>query len=154
MQLRPDLQAVISRAGLLATTRGHASITAEHLLSALLEDEEVARLVTNVGVDVAHLKHQSEQLTDALDPRLRTTAFVPAASAIEVLRRAYVEMPPGRGREVTPVSAFVALYGPPVSRATHLLNEARVDKSAVLALLKREEDESAAPGFGLLTTNP
>jgi ATP-dependent Clp protease ATP-binding subunit ClpA len=150
MQLRPDLQAAISRAGLIATTRGHASITAEHLLCALLEDEDVVRIVTSVGGDLARLKQQSIQLTAALDPRLRMASFAPTVAAIDVLRRALVETPPGRARELTPASALVAFFGPPVSRATHLMIEAGVTKSAVLALLAREADESEAPGFGTL----
>ena len=147
MKLRSDLEDAVSRAGLLATTRGHASIAAEHLLCALLDDAQVAGALESAGVAVGELRRSAEALVGALDPRVCKPGFAPPVTAVDVLRRAFTEQPPGRAREVTPGAAFVALFGPPVSRATQLLIESRVSRDVVHGLLGRDSDVAAVPGL-------
>jgi ATP-dependent Clp protease adaptor protein ClpS len=136
MQLRADLQAAVSRAGLLATTHGHASITAEHLLASLLADDGVARVITGVGGDVAKVMASAVQMVDALDPRVRNGGFLPPIVATDVLKRALVQVAANGGGDVTPVDAFIAIYGPPVSRASQLLATAGVDRLRALLFIE------------------
>jgi ATP-dependent Clp protease adaptor protein ClpS len=136
MQLRADLQAAVSRAGLLATTHGHASITPEHLLAALLTDDAVAHVIAGVGGDIAALTASSTKLVDALDPRIRNAGFVPPVAATDVLKRAFAQVKANGGASVTPVDAFIAIYGPPVSRASQLLATAGIDRLRVLLFIE------------------
>ncbi len=149
MQLRADLQAAVSRAGLLATTHGHASITAEHLLVSLLTDDAVGRIIAGVGGDVVALIASAAQLVDALDARVRNATFIPPTVATDVLKRAFLQVAASGGGDVTPTDAFIALYGPPVSRASQLLATAGVDRLRVLLFIEhgiaRTADANDAP---------
>jgi len=146
MKLRTDLQAVAACAGLFATTHGHATITAEHLLAALLTDETVKQIIAGVGGDVLALVSVTNRLLDSLDPRLQSAGFSPPVSAIDVLKRALLAVTETGARELTPIDAFVALYGPPASRASQLLTSSGIERMRVLHFIEHgiahDEDPS------------
>ncbi len=64
MRISPEVEIAFSLATREAARRRHEYVTVEHLLYALLFDEETAEVVRHAGGDAAALKKKLEQFLD------------------------------------------------------------------------------------------
>ncbi|HEU4452922.1 MAG TPA: AAA family ATPase [Longimicrobium sp.] len=133
--LRPELEITLQLAVLEAARRGHAYAGLEHLLFALLHDEDSVAAIAATGANLDHLRRRlerflSEEVAAAvsreLDEATPTLAFrrVVQEAALQVLRS-------GRD-EVTGVNVLIAMYGEQDSFAVHFLEEEGIDRLTML----------------------
>jgi ATP-dependent Clp protease ATP-binding subunit ClpA len=143
-ELRPELEISLHLAVKEAARRGHAYAGLEHLLFALVHDEDTAAVLGRAGADVPALKRRLEAFLDEmegggepLEQSAPTLAFrrVVQEAALQVLRS---------GREaVTGAHVVVAIGAEVESFAAHFLDDAG---TARLALMREASGPPTAPG--------
>ncbi|HET7233717.1 MAG TPA: AAA family ATPase, partial [Longimicrobium sp.] len=145
----PELEISLQLAVLEAARRGHAYAGLEHLLFALLHDDDTAHAVRAAGADVELLKGRldrflSEEVKAAssapLDSALPTLAFrrVVQEAALQALRS-------GRD-QVTGGHVLVALYDQEDSFAVHFLEDAGVGRLAMTRAVAHGAERRASTG--------
>ena len=120
------MEATLHRAIAYAKQRKHEHATLEHLLLALLDDQDAAAVMTACNVDMAALK---EPLVNHLDRSL-TSLIVdhgedarPTAGFQRVVQRAVLHVQTSGRQSVTGAQVLVAIFSEQESRAAHLLDE-------------------------------
>jgi ATP-dependent Clp protease ATP-binding subunit ClpA len=141
-ELRPELEISLHLAVMEAARRGHAYAGLEHLLFALLHDDDTAAALVRAGADAGALKKRLERFLaeemdttgEALEQSTPTFAFrrVVQESALQVLRS---------GRDsVTGPHVLVAISNEAESFAAHFLEDAG---ATPLALMREASDAAA-----------
>ena len=67
MRISPEVEIALSVAATEAARRNHEYFTVEHLLFALLHDDETAKVVKHAGGDVKNIKAKLSKYLDELD---------------------------------------------------------------------------------------
>ncbi len=148
MKLSPDLQISITVAINEAANRGHEYVTLEHLLFALIHDNDCATTIQQCGGNVKRLKKKLDRyLTDHVEvlPEPKREAPQPTLAFQRVLSRAanHVE---GAGREqVFGHNVLVAMYAEPDSWAVHYLQEEGVSRLDLVSYISHGVSR-AGPG--------
>ncbi|MDQ7006718.1 MAG: ATP-dependent Clp protease ATP-binding subunit ClpA [Acidobacteriota bacterium] len=151
MKLSADLEICVSVALAQAGERGHRFAGPEHLLHALLMDEEVARTVRHAGGDVTRLKKELERyLAEEVEVQEgeRRMPPLPTRGLRRVLARATAHARGAGLDEVTTVNALVALYDEEDSWAVYLLEEHGVTKLDVVQFLAHGVSKIDPTGLG------
>jgi ATP-dependent Clp protease ATP-binding subunit ClpA len=109
-----------------ASERRHEYATLEHLLLALIDDEDAAAVMAACGVDLAELgevvkqyldqEYQSLKTEDGADPQ-------PTAGFQRVIQRAVIHVQSSGREEVTGANVLVAIFAERESHAAFFLQE-------------------------------
>jgi len=126
------LQASLERSVALATERKHGYTTLEHLLLALTDDEDAARVLMACKVDLAMLKatlvryvdEELRRLSDMGDPGHPA----PTAGFHRVIQRAVIHVQTSGRNEVTGANVLVAMFSEAESHAFHFLQVQRMTR--------------------------
>ncbi|MBI2893511.1 MAG: ATP-dependent Clp protease ATP-binding subunit ClpA [Deltaproteobacteria bacterium] len=138
MRLSPEVEVALSLAASEAARRGHEFFGLEHLLYALLHDEETAELIRHCGGDVAEMKKELDHHLDAEAQAAAGDALAapqPSLGLQRTVRRAMLHVE-GAGRdELTGPNIIVALFAESDSHAVRVLNEAEISRLDVVRYL-------------------
>ena len=121
------LEHAIHSALALANTRRHELATLEHLLLALIDEPDAARVMKACAVNLEELK---KTLTDFIDDDLSTlvtdvegSEAVPTAAFQRVIQRAAIHVQSSGRTEVTGANVLVAIFAERESNAAYFLQE-------------------------------
>ncbi len=121
------LEQAIHSALALANARRHELATLEHLLLALIEEPDAARVMKACSVDLDELK---KTLVDFIDDDLSTlvtnvegSEAVPTAAFQRVIQRAAIHVQSSGRNEVTGANVLVAIFAERESNAAYFLQE-------------------------------
>ncbi len=121
------LEQAIHGALALANTRRHELATLEHLLLALLDEPDAARVMKACSVNLDELR---KTLTDFVDDDLSTlvtdvegSEAVPTAAFQRVIQRAAIHVQSSGRTEVTGANVLVAIFAERESNAAYFLQE-------------------------------
>jgi ATP-dependent Clp protease ATP-binding subunit ClpA len=142
--LRPELEMSLHLAVMDAARRGHAYAGLEHLLMALLHDDDTAGAVRRAGADVERLRARlerflSEQIQTGPEPRDTSS---PTLAFRRVVQEAVLQVYRSGRDEVTGAHVLVAMFDEDDSFAVYFLAEQGVDKLSLM----RTASDGAAPG--------
>src|ERR1700737_194473 len=121
-----------------AIERRHEYVTLEHLLYALLQDREVARVIRECGGDIPLLKKQLDDFLNRTLEKLPDDAEVqPVLTAMlqRVVQYAQLHAQSSGRKEVDTGQMLAALYQAERSQAVYLLRSQGVNKLDVLSYL-------------------
>jgi ATP-dependent Clp protease ATP-binding subunit ClpA len=124
--LSRNLEETLHRALAYANDRRHEYATLEHLLLALLEDQDAKAVMRACGVDLDRLRRE---LSNYLDNELANLATgrpedaKPTAGFQRVLQRAAIHVQSSGREEVTGANVLVALFSERESHAVYFLQE-------------------------------
>ena len=124
--LSRNLEQSLHRALAAANARLHEFATLEHLLLALLEDQDAMAVLRSCGVSLTELKQQIENYLDNELTYLIGTGDVeakPTTAFQRVLQRAAIHVQSSGREEVTGANVLVALFSERESHAVHFLQE-------------------------------
>jgi len=128
--------------------RNHEYVTVEHLLFALLFDEEARSIILHCGGDVAALIEELSQHLEAKVPRLppdKSDYPVQSLGFQRVLERAILQVrSSGRG-EIGVSDVLVAIYHEPESEAVHLLEKQGITRLDMLQYISHGAAGAPAP---------
>jgi ATP-dependent Clp protease ATP-binding subunit ClpA len=149
MKVSAEVEIVCSLAASEAQRRRHELMTAEHLLFALLHDEETAKIVDKSGGDVERLKHELDQLLDAQFEQVPGRGAVtptPSRGFQRVLQRAALHVESAGKDELRAYNLLVAVFTESDSPAAALLEQHGVTRFDVVnyishGVAKDEEDD-------------
>ncbi len=121
------LEQAIHSALALANSRRHELATLEHLLLALIEEPDAARVMKACAVNLDELR---KTLTDFIDDDLSTlvtdvegSEAVPTAAFQRVIQRAAIHVQSSGRTEVTGANVLVAIFAERESNAAYFLQE-------------------------------
>ena len=121
------LEQAIHAALALANARRHELATLEHLLLALIDEPDAARVMRACSVDLDDLR---KTLTDFIDDDLSTlitdvegSEAVPTAAFQRVIQRAAIHVQSSGRSEVTGANVLVAIFAERESNAAYFLQE-------------------------------
>jgi ATP-dependent Clp protease ATP-binding subunit ClpA len=121
-----NLEQALHRALALANERRHEYATLEHLLLALIDDQDAAAVMRACNVDLDQLK---ASLTDYIDTELKNLAgsgreeSKPTAGFQRVIQRAMIHVQSSGREEVTGANVLVAIFAERESHAAYFLQE-------------------------------
>jgi ATP-dependent Clp protease ATP-binding subunit ClpA len=121
-----NLEQALHRALALANERRHEYATLEHLLLALVDDQDAAAVMRACNVDLEQLK---ANLTDYVDTELKNLAgsgreeSKPTAGFQRVIQRAMIHVQSSGREEVTGANVLVAMFAERESHAVYFLQE-------------------------------
>ncbi|MCA8883166.1 MAG: ATP-dependent Clp protease ATP-binding subunit ClpA, partial [Rhodobacteraceae bacterium] len=121
------LEQAIHAALALANTRRHELATLEHLLLALIDEPNAAKVMQACGVDLSTLKATlvefiDEELT-SLETDVEGSEAVPTAAFQRVIQRAAIHVQSSGRTEVTGANVLVAIFAERESNAAFFLQE-------------------------------
>lgn len=125
------LQSTLDRAFAYANQRKHELATLEHLLLALIDDEDASAVMKGCKANLAALR---EQLTDYIDNELETPLIddigdaSPTAGFQRVVQRAVIHVQTTVRKEVTGADVLVAIFPERESHAAYFLMEQDISR--------------------------
>ena len=147
----PVLEETIHRALTFASDRKHELATLEHLLLALLDDQDAAAVIKACGVDIEPLRQDVARYLDEDLASLVVEDFEearPTAGFHRVIQRAVIHVQSSGREEVTGANALVALFAERESHAVYFLQErdmTRYDAVNYISHGIAKNGESASP---------
>ena len=124
--LSRNLEQSLHRALAAANARLHEFATLEHLLLALIEDQDAMAVLRSCGVNLVELKEQIENYLDSELTYLISGGIVeakPTTAFQRVLQRAAIHVQSSGREEVTGANVLVAMFSERESHAVHFLQE-------------------------------
>ncbi len=122
--LSRNLEQTLHRALALATERRHEYATLEHLLLALIDDQDATPVLRACGVDIAQMKQDLSQFVDNELESLKTAIATdpkPTAGFQRVVQRSVIHVQSSGREEVTGANVLVALFSERESHAVYFL---------------------------------
>ncbi|MBI4865906.1 MAG: ATP-dependent Clp protease ATP-binding subunit ClpA [Candidatus Wallbacteria bacterium] len=145
-ELSPELEVTIQVAMTEAARRGHELATLEHLLYALVLDDETREVLRHAGADLTRLKRDLDRfLRDELAPSSTTGEVRPTLAFSRAVQRAQILVVSSGKRSVTGPHVLVALYAEPDSYATQLLEEQGVTRLDIINFISHRVSKPASP---------
>jgi ATP-dependent Clp protease ATP-binding subunit ClpA len=160
MKVSAEVEIACSVAATEAQRRGHDIMAVEHLLYALMYDEETRRVLQKSGGNSEELKRQLDRLLDKEFPRTsgdgRMGPPTPSRGFQRVLQRAAIHVESSGKEELKGYNVLVAIFSEPDSFAVKALEESGVSRFDVVSYISHgiakdgseddalAEDESAA----------
>jgi ATP-dependent Clp protease ATP-binding subunit ClpA len=129
--LSANLEKTLHRALALAGQRRHAYATLEHLLLALIDDQDAVAVMRACNVDVDRLKRE---VSDYVDNQLSNLIgdgageAKPTAGFQRVLQRAAIHVQSSGREEVTGANVLVAVFSERESHAVYFLQEQEMSR--------------------------
>ncbi|MEA2490980.1 MAG: ATP-dependent Clp protease ATP-binding subunit ClpA [Acidobacteriota bacterium] len=148
-----QLQASFEFAVNEAVRRRHEYVTLEHLLFALLHDQDIVATVRACGGDVEQLKKQLDDfMTKTYETLTDDTALQPILTSMlqRVIQYAQIHAQSSGQKEVDTGQMLAALYQAERSQAVYLLRSQGINKLDVLSYLShgaREDATTPTPAF-------
>lgn len=124
--LSRNLEQTLHRALSAANMRLHEFATLEHLLLALIDDQDAMAVLRSCGVSIPELKDQIEHYLDQELTYLISSGIVeakPTTAFQRVLQRAAIHVQSSGREEVTGANVLVALFSERESHAVYFLQE-------------------------------
>ncbi len=144
------LEKAIHSALALANARRHELATLEHLLLALIEEPDAAKVMQACSVDLEELK---TTLVDFIDDDLSTlvtdvegSEAVPTAAFQRVIQRAAIHVQSSGRTEVTGANVLVAIFAERESNAAYFLQEQDMTRYDAVNFIAHGVAKD--PGFG------
>ena len=135
MKLSTELEIALSLAAREAQRRRHDLMTVEHLLYALLHDEETAQTIKKSGGDLAKLKRSLERVFDEemqAAPETEDVLPTPSRGFQRVLQRAAWHVESSGKQELKGTNVLVAIFSELDSPAVAALSEAGTSRFDVV----------------------
>ena len=158
--LSKELEATLNNAFRDARDKRHEFMTVEHLLLALLDNEDAGKVLKACGVQVDKLRHELEGFLEETTPVLgekdeRETQ--PTLGFQRVLQRAVFHVQSSGKKEVTGANVLVAIFGERESQAVYFLNRQSTTRLDVVNFMShgisKVQDGEDADAFSSGTTN-
>jgi len=125
--LTPSLERALERALTSANERDHEYATLEHLLLALVDDEDAAEVMTACKVDLDKLRSDLARYIDeelqSLIVENRTGEVMPTAAFQRVVQRAILHVESSGRDQVTGANLLVSIFSERESHAAYFLKE-------------------------------
>ncbi len=127
----PSLERALHQALTIANERHHEYATLEHLLLALIDDQDAGAVMRACSVDLEHLKRI---VTDYIDRELDNlvTGYdedsKPTAAFQRVIQRAVIHVQSSNREEVTGANVLVAIFAERESHAAYFLQEQQMTR--------------------------
>ncbi|MFD1197063.1 ATP-dependent Clp protease ATP-binding subunit ClpA [Brucella gallinifaecis] len=127
----PSLERALHQALTIANERHHEYATLEHLLLALIDDQDAGAVMRACSVDMEHLKRI---VTDYIDRELDNlvTGYdedsKPTAAFQRVIQRAVIHVQSSNREEVTGANVLVAIFAERESHAAYFLQEQQMTR--------------------------
>ncbi|EEY32813.1 AAA family ATPase, partial [Brucella suis] len=127
----PSLERALHQALTIANERHHEYATLEHLLLALIDDQDAGAVMRACNVDLDYLKHI---VTDYIDRELDNliTGYdedsKPTAAFQRVIQRAVIHVQSSNRDEVTGANVLVAIFAERESHAAYFLQEQQMTR--------------------------
>lgn len=127
----PSLERALHQALTIANERHHEYATLEHLLLALIDDQDAGAVMRACNVDLDHLKRI---VTDYIDRELENlvTGYdedsKPTAAFQRVIQRAVIHVQSSNREEVTGANVLVAIFAERESHAAYFLQEQQMTR--------------------------
>jgi ATP-dependent Clp protease ATP-binding subunit ClpA len=121
-----NLEQSLHRALALANERHHEYTTLEHLLLALVDDQDAAAVMRACNVDVEKLRRNLASYVESELEELVTDSSEdskPTAGFQRVVQRATIHVQSSGGEEVTGANMLVAIFAERESHAAYFLQE-------------------------------
>jgi ATP-dependent Clp protease adapter protein ClpS len=144
-----NLEQSLHRGLALANERSHQYATLEHLLLALIDDQDAAGVMQGCNVDLDTLRrtltaHVESELgglvTDANQDAKPTAAFQ------RVIQRAVIHIQSSDREEVTGADVLVAIFAEGESHAAHFLQEQGMTRYHATSYISRENAKGVSSG--------
>ncbi len=138
MKLSTELQVCVELAIAEATRRRHEFSTVEHLLLALLHDEEARHVMAQAGANLRQLKDELEGHLDNDIPKVREDVphqARPSLGFSRVVQRAALHVKGSGKDEIRPHNVLVAMYAEPDGYARFLLENAGCSRLDVVRFI-------------------
>ena len=154
--LSKDLEQTLNEAFRTARSRRHEFMTVEHLLLALLDNNDAIRVLKACGADISALRGDLVEFVDATTPLIpeddeqRDTQ--PTLGFQRVLQRAVFHVQSSGKSEVTGANVLVAIFSEQESQAVFFLKTQSVARLDVVNYITHGiskvpgDDEQAEPG--------
>jgi ATP-dependent Clp protease ATP-binding subunit ClpA len=136
MKVSPEVEIACSVAATEAQRRGHDIVGVEHLLYALLMDEETCRVLEKSGSDTSKLKLELDRLLSSHFPSTGEDALTsprPSRGFQRVLQRAAVHVESSGKAELKGYNVLVAIFSEPDSFAVQALEDSGVTRLDVVS---------------------
>ncbi|GAB3307777.1 ATP-dependent Clp protease ATP-binding subunit [Haliea atlantica] len=154
--LNRDLELTLNEAFREARSRRHEFMTVEHLLLALLDNNEAVRVLKACGVDLSALRGDLVEFVDATTPLIPDDSeeqeTQPTLGFQRVLQRAVFHVQSSGRSEVTGANVLVAIFSEQESQAVYFLKTQGVSRLDVVNFITHgiskvsNEGEGAEPG--------
>lgn len=143
--LSQDLEAALMRAVQEAKSHRHEYVTVEHILFALLDDAQTARIITSCGGNLATLRRKLQQfflrnLTSLSQENLEIEP-VKTIGFTRVLQRAVIHVQSCGKKQVDPDDVLVAIFAEQDSFATYFLRSEGVTRFNVVQQISHGAQE-------------
>jgi ATP-dependent Clp protease ATP-binding subunit ClpA len=138
MKVSPEVEIACSVAAAEAQRRGHDIVGVEHLLYALLMDDETARVLRKSGADTNKLKLELDRLLQSQFPGTSEdtlSAPRPSRGFQRVLQRAAVHVESSGKAELKGYNVLVAIFSEPDSFAVQALEDSGVTRLDVVSFV-------------------
>jgi len=136
--LSKELEYTLNAAFREAREKRHEFVTVEHLLLALVDEPDAARVLRAVGADVDKLRAELAAFVDENTPVLPASEdreTQPTLGFQRVLQRAVFHVQSSGKKEVTGANVLVAIFGERESHAVYSLNRQNVTRLDVVNFL-------------------
>ncbi|MEY2936925.1 MAG: hypothetical protein RL033_7674 [Pseudomonadota bacterium] len=136
MKVSPEVEIACSVAATEAQRRGHDIVGVEHLLFALLMDEETSRVLAKSGSNTVKLKAELDRLLSSHFPNSGTDLLAtprPSRGFQRVLQRAAVHVESSGKAELKGYNVLVAIFSEPDSFAVQALEDSGVTRLDVVS---------------------
>ncbi len=144
MKVSPEVDIACSVAATEARRRGHDIVSCEHLLYALLLDDETRRVLRRSGSDTEKLRRRIDDALDNEFPRAPTDALSaprPSRGFKRVLQRAAGHVESSGKEELRGYNVLIAIFSEPDSIAVQSLEESGVTRLDVVEYVSHRMDD-------------
>lgn len=137
----------VKRAYAIASERRHELVTLEHLLAALLETGEIQQIIESMGCDFSEISKNVLSYLQDNDNHVivKNGVYQPRHTKLllTVVKKSKTQSLFSNRQEMGNIDLFLAMFNIEESPASYFLHTAGMDRDAVLALLKKEENPEA-----------
>jgi len=155
--LSKHLEKTLNEAFKRARAKRHEYITVEHLLLALLENENALSVLKGCQVNEQSLKQELESFLETTTPVLPDVVedreTIPTLGFQRVLQRAVFHVQSSGKQEVTGANVLVAIYSEQESQAVYLLNQQNISRLDVVNYISHGVSKQSEDGEGAATDN-
>tara|TARA_B100000900_G_scaffold31309_1_gene23728 strand:+ start:501 stop:2765 length:2265 start_codon:yes stop_codon:yes gene_type:complete len=134
--LSKDLEKSLNGVAQAASIKRHEFVTVEHLLLALLDNDQAVNVLINVGAEVDRLRAEVEKYIDDTTPTLETDDEERGTQTTlgfqRVVSRALFHVQSSGRKEVTGANVLVAIFSEQESQAVYLLKSQGVSRIDVV----------------------
>ena len=143
-----ELSTIFENAVALANKNRHQYVTLEHLLFAMLEEENFSKLLKGYGAEVQYIKtnlqHMLKNKLDDIkvDPSIKKYKPTKTQTVERVLNRAFTQVLFNGGRTIELTDVLISMMAEKKSMCYYFLEQAGVDKKSFSEFVHAEVEEA------------